>query len=177
MELDSAQLASLSGDYRMPDGSLLSLRLEGDQITTNGVPFLTVSENRLEAPTFGAVIEFERDSSDNISGAVLQLAGVVSRTTRIEPTKWTADQLAAVEGSYYSQEVDTGYLLQADGDSLSAHHSSHGRIRLGPTNSPALTALCLNSTFNETAPAPPPALSSMQVECRDSFSTGKIDSG
>ena len=132
MELNSAQLASLSGDYRMPDGSLLSLRLEGDQITTNGVPFLTVSENRLEAPTFGAVIEFERDSSDNISGAVLQLAGVVSRTTRIEPTKWTADQLAAVEGSYYSQELDTGYLLQADGDSLSAHHSSHGRIPLRP---------------------------------------------
>ena len=132
VQLEPDQLAALSGSYRRDDGSVLSLRVNDGRLTVSGFSLRAVSEERLVAPAFDVVLDFKRDSGNQVTGAVLNQGGSESRLTRILPTSWTSDQLSALAGNYYSPELEAAYALLTVDNQLFAEHKSHGRILLEP---------------------------------------------
>lgn len=131
--LARAVLDRYAGYYRLGPGWVLSIRRNGDTLTTEATrePAFTMSarsDSVFWVPGYGSTMIFSRTRGDSI---VLTYHG--ERHARLDaPPRLSAAQLNAFAGEYYSSELETSYVVQVRDTVLVLIHPRYGANALIP---------------------------------------------
>lgn len=122
VELKPEDLERFAGSYSLPDGRMLTIRLNDATLTLQvegqpAFPLLAASKTKVFIRSPRVVVTFPEGPSGEI---VLTQGGAVLPLVRVEPFEPTTGQLEAWSGTYESREIDLRLTLRAE----------QGRVRI-----------------------------------------------
>jgi CubicO group peptidase (beta-lactamase class C family) len=131
--IDPAVLDDYLGLYRLGPGWLVTITRDGDALMTQATgeptfPMTPVSDAEFYVEAYGTAIAFKRDDR----GAVTHFEYRGIHAPRVEPFRPSADEVAAFQGTYYSDELETTYTLVLQDGALTARHRRHDAAVLFP---------------------------------------------
>jgi len=137
ISIDADTLLAYVGDFELQPGFNLKISMEGDGLVAQAtgqeeVKLEPVSTYEFKVAGVDARVSFHRDSANQVSLMKLYQGGQVMDAPRLEPFDPDAVDLSEYAGTYYSDELSTGYeLIIVDGD-LIARHQRNSDIKLSP---------------------------------------------
>jgi len=124
IKIDPGLLDAYVGDYQFP-GKIMRVTREGDHLNAQilgsqgKVPIFPSSETNFFAKEFHAEVTFDRPlKSDKPQSMTLNEFGNDSYGRRISVVQPTSEQLAAYSGRYYSDELNTIYIVSVQAGKL-----------------------------------------------------------
>ena len=138
--IDPAVLDDYLGLYRLGPGWLVTITRDADTLMTQATseprfPMTPTSESEFFVEAYGASIAFKRDDQ----GRVTHFEYRDIHAPKVEPFRPRADELAAFQGTFYSDELETTYTLALDGGALKARHRRLDTAVLFPTTTDTFT--------------------------------------
>ncbi|HCK90630.1 MAG TPA: hypothetical protein DHW54_05560 [Gemmatimonadetes bacterium] len=141
---DSEDFDEMVGRYALDAAPefILTFTREGDTLYTQAtgqsrLEIVPTSDSTFALSAVEASLTFLRDSDGEIEGATLNQNGQQQHATRLEEYEtWepTAEDLAAFEGRYFSEEIETFYTMMLEGERLVMHQRRIGSGDLTPGN-------------------------------------------
>ncbi len=133
IELTAGQRTNLAGIYQLDIGLVIELVEENGELVVvgPGVPrsaLVARSPSRLFLAATSATLDFELDDDERASSVDIDMPGQRMRGQRIEPE--SPEKLRQYVGSYWSDELMTGYELELTGEGLVARHQRHDPVKL-----------------------------------------------
>ncbi len=111
--------------FSMADGAL-KMTIEGQP----DVWMIPQSKTRFRYEGVDAFIEFRPDSDGNVTGAVHSQGGQEFELERLAPYEPSLDDLLALEGRYFSDELETFYTLEVRDSTLTLLIRNAGEVKL-----------------------------------------------
>jgi len=122
--IDPQKFDAYAGHYELEGGPSVSFWREGSQFFGKAMgqpsaPVFPFSESGFFSKVVDAQVTFDRpDGSGKAQAFTLRLDGRDMRAKRIEPVQLTSEQLQAYAGTFYSDELNTLYVLTVRGGKL-----------------------------------------------------------
>ena len=136
VDVDEVILEAYVGDYELRPGFVLSFTREGStlrgQATGQGRNVFTASSDSTFHLGSIASVTFHRAADGTVPSVTLHQNGD-RVANRIEPWVPSAAELAALQGKYFSPELETIYTLVVEDGKLIAKHRRHSDFELTPT--------------------------------------------
>ncbi len=132
------------GRYLLDDGSILEITKEGDRLfaahpSQAKCQLFPETIARYFIKDTETVINFRPDENYYVERLFLSLNGKRLQGRRLKSKPLSKAQLKALEGAYYSEELETTYTIQIQEESLVALHFRHGDIPLVWTENDTFT--------------------------------------
>lgn len=129
VKVDPAVYEAYEGKYKLSIG-LVTLTRQGDRLMGEAVgetkfELFPESETKFFLKIVDAQIVFQKDEQGQVNTFTLFQGGQEMVGEKIKPPSLTAEELAEYEGSYYSEEVGTTYLIVVKDGKLVAKHRRH----------------------------------------------------
>jgi CubicO group peptidase (beta-lactamase class C family) len=134
-DVDPMTFEIYTGRYLLDDGSILEISKENDRLFAKH-PSLDKSQlfpetiARYFLKDADVVISFRPDENYYVERLFISMEGRRMRGRRLKSKPLTKSQLQALEGEYYSPELETTYTIASQDGSLVAQHFRHGEIPL-----------------------------------------------
>lgn len=130
---DTTLLRKYTGTYLLKAGWAVTITMEGNQLMTqaNGedkFPIEAKTDSSFWVEAYNAPIVFVKDHAG--AAGMLRYKGIDAK--KIQPFAPRPDMLPAYKGTYYSQELETAYVIDTVGNQLMAHHARLGDLELLP---------------------------------------------
>jgi hypothetical protein len=128
-------LKAYAGDYLIEGPNVAAtFRAEGGRLTISindevAQPLLALNDSTFMLPVWNATLTFHRDTDGFYSRASLD-RGEVFALQRIDPWTPTPKDLALYAGRYFSEEIETVYMLAVEDETLVLKHRSVGSVVL-----------------------------------------------
>ncbi|WP_430390467.1 serine hydrolase [Dyella sp. 20L07] len=135
--IEPAELDALVGTYRLENGSAITFAKEDGHLVgwTAGddkMSFYPASEHEFFVKVANARFTFDPPGANGVvAGGTWRRNTRTKRATRVEPEKLPGNELKALEGEYYSDELHVLYTVMAKGGSVVLRYS-RGDIALAP---------------------------------------------
>ena len=154
---DSADFDEMVGRYALDAAPefILTFTREGDTLYTQAtgqsrLEIVPTSDSTFALSAVEASLTFHRDSDGEIEGATLNQNGQRQHATLLEEYEtWepTVEDLAAFEGRYFSEEIETFYTMVLEGEKLVMHQRRIGSMELTPGREGVFNSLGLGGEF------------------------------
>ncbi len=143
-DIDPMTFEIYAGRYLLDDGSILEITKEDDRLFATHP---SQAKSQLFPETIAryfvkdteTVINFRSDENYYVERLFLSLNGKRMQGRRLKSKPLSKAQLRALEGAYYSEELETTYTITVKEESLVAHHFRHGDIPLVWTENDTFT--------------------------------------
>lgn len=135
IKIDPSLLDAFVGDYALTPEFIISITRAGDQLMTQATaqskfPIFPTSERSFFVKAFDAQFSFDLPGKDGIvAGAVLHQDGNDHVAKRIKRASMTIDDLKALEGEFYSDELHVLYAVTHEDGKLIINYP-RGKIAL-----------------------------------------------
>ena len=154
---DSEDFDEMVGRYALDAAPefILTFTREGDTLYTQAtgqsrLEIVPTSDSTFALSAVEASLTFHRDSDGEIEGATLNQNGQRQHATLLEEYEtWepTVEDLAAFEGRYFSEEIETFYTMVLEGEKLMMHQRRIGSMDLTPGREGVFNSLGLGGEF------------------------------
>ena len=137
VQIDPAKLDALVGSYAFEKGSAITFTKEHGQLMgwtagDDAVPFYPSGEREFFAKLLNARFTFDAPGADGvIRGGTYQRNTRAKTAKRMAPAKLSDDEIKALEGQYYGEELQVLYTVRAKGGQVLLG-SPRGDIALVP---------------------------------------------
>jgi CubicO group peptidase (beta-lactamase class C family) len=158
VKIDPKVLDAYVGDYELRPNVILSVARIGDQLVlqaTNQKPFVVVpaSERSFFPKGFAALLTFDGPGTDGKSAAVtVRQDGSDVRAARFKRPHPSPERLRAYDGTYFSSELNTVYIVNARQGRLFARYP-RGEIELQPSKEDEFAVPTVGSVKFHCVPA------------------------
>jgi CubicO group peptidase (beta-lactamase class C family) len=137
ISIDPDTLMAYAGDFELQPGFIIKISLEGDVLVAQPtgqeqVKLEPVSTWEFKVAGVDARVSFHRDSSDQVSLMKLYQGEQILTAPRLEPFDPEEVDVSEFTGTYYSDELSTGYEFVVEDGKLLARHQRNSDIRLTP---------------------------------------------
>ena len=133
LSVDTATLDAYVGTYKLGPGWFVEITRDGDYLMTQATrlpwfPMVSKSQETFYVPAYNAGMTFHR----NANGQATHFDYRNIKAKRVAAWSPSVDELHALEGRYYSEELATSYLVELRDGALVAKHRRHQAIELRP---------------------------------------------
>jgi len=130
---------------------ILTFTREGNTLYTQAtgqsrLEIIPTSDSTFALSVVEASLTVHRGSDGEIEGATLNQGGQQQHATRLEGYEtWepTIEELAAFEGRYFSEEIETFYTVRLEGEKLVMHQRRMGSVDLTPEKEDTFSATAI----------------------------------
>ncbi|MCZ6641258.1 MAG: serine hydrolase [Gammaproteobacteria bacterium] len=133
--VDVATLDGYVGTYKLGPGWFVEITSDGDHLLTQATrelrfPMVAISQDEFYVPAYKAGMTFRRNGNRQVTH--FDYRGIKAK--RMEAGAWnpSSEELRALEGEYFSEELATSYSVELRGEALVAKHRRHQAIELRP---------------------------------------------
>ena len=152
ISIDPTILESYTGKYRLDIGPVVTISMEEDHLKAEitgqpGMKLRPLSKTSFMNEKTGAEMTFQKDEKGAISHIVIKAGGMEIKAERIAILSPTAAQLREYQGEYYSEELDTTYILVLEEKELSVKVRKNPPVKLEMTETDTFTAAQFKIAF------------------------------
>jgi len=135
VEVDEETLKSYAGRYEIEPGRILTVSARNGQFysrtTWEGrVNFIATSQTTFDAKNANGSVEFISNTNGEVIAVDITQNGDTKRANRVGSFDRKSVNREELVGSYYSEELQTTYVLKFDGKKLTGHHARHPDFRV-----------------------------------------------
>lgn len=137
VEVPDSLLEEYAGRYLINESILLEFLIENEELSIKVMDqpnekLTARSDSVFVLPTFDVTIIFKRNSEGKIDRFKGIQGGGEFEANKLPPFDPEGIDFEKFAGTYYSNELQTAYLIKVDNDTLTAFHQRHDPIKLNP---------------------------------------------